>query len=94
MAPDSFKQACGLIPGYQTFTFSNGKEIIGGYNHQSGVFHGIRKFCSILGIKNFSKYNLALLSYEEGSVNNISVFDDNFLEVLFPGTPLSPVIYI
>ena len=83
-----------MIPGYQTFVFSNGKNVVGGFNHDSGKFHGLHQFCSILGIEDFGKYNLILLSYETLSVNNVSVFDDNFVEVLFGGTPISPGMYI
>lgn len=90
MPPASFKRACGLILGYQNFGFSNEKQIQGGYNHASGKFHGLAKFLSITGNQDFGNYNLVLMSYEEGYANKISVFDDNFVEVLFAGTPLSP----
>ena len=70
--------------------FSNGKKIEGGYTHDFGKFYDLRKFCLILSIEDFSQFNLILLTYKEIGVTTISVFGDNFVEVIFLGTPLSP----
>lgn len=78
-----------MLRGFQEFVFSNGKKIVGCYNHGTGRFHGFRQFASILGIKNFAQFNLVLINYEEKWENTVSFFDDNFVEVFFSGTPLS-----
>ncbi|XP_063936677.1 uncharacterized protein LOC108227884 [Daucus carota subsp. sativus] len=87
--PLSFKKAFGMLAAYQTYIFSNGKKIAGLYNHGIGKFTGLSKFCSIVGIANFSAFNLILFSYEDKWSTTVSVFDDHFVEVIFPGTPLS-----
>ncbi|WOH00621.1 hypothetical protein DCAR_0519990 [Daucus carota subsp. sativus] len=87
--PFSFKERCGMLQGYHTFLFSNGKKTVGQYNHENGKYQGLAKICSILGLQNFGKFNLVLFSYEEMYVTTVSVFDDHFLEVFLPGTPLS-----
>ena len=78
-----------MLAGYQTYIFSNGKKIDGLYNHGTGKFTGLSKLCSIVGIANFSAFNLILFSYEDKWSTTVSVFDDHFVEVIFPGTPLS-----
>ncbi|KAF1001343.1 hypothetical protein AG4045_014014 [Apium graveolens] len=88
--PYSFKNKCGLFRRYQNFLFSNGKKTEGVYNHESGKFRSLSKICSIVGLENFGKFNVLLFSYEEIGVTTISVFDDHFVEVFLPGTPLSP----
>ncbi|WOG94498.1 hypothetical protein DCAR_0313794 [Daucus carota subsp. sativus] len=87
--PASFKRAFRVLPGYQNFVFRNGKKIDGVYNHKSGKFKGQSKFCSILGLENFRQFNMVLFTYEEHGMSSVAFFDDNFVEVLFPGTPLS-----
>ena len=77
------------MPGYQNFVFSNGKKIDGVDNHESGKFKGQSKFCYILGLENFRQFNMVLFTYEEHGMSSVAFFDDNFVEVLFPGTPLS-----
>lgn len=78
-----------MLPGYQSFVFSNGKKIVGGYSHGRGKFHGLSKFCSIVGLDNFRQFNVVLFSYENNDVTTVSVFDDHFVDVIFPGTPVS-----
>ena len=78
-----------MIRGYQNFLFSNGKKIEGGYHHNTGMFHGFKKFCLILGIEDFRNYNLVLFTYEHDKTTKVSVFDDEFVEVMFPGSPIS-----
>ncbi|XP_017242986.1 uncharacterized protein LOC108215138 isoform X4 [Daucus carota subsp. sativus] len=87
--PASFKRSFRFLPGYQNYIFSNGKKIDGVYNNESGKFKGLSKFCSILGLENFSQFNLVLFTYEEHGMSSVAFFDDHFVEVLFPGTPLS-----
>uniref|UniRef100_A0A162A3Z5 Uncharacterized protein n=1 Tax=Daucus carota subsp. sativus TaxID=79200 RepID=A0A162A3Z5_DAUCS len=87
--PYSFKKALPMLPGYQSFIFSNGKKIVGGYNHGREKFHSLRKFCAIVGLENFREFNVVLFSYEENGVSTVSVFDDLFVEFIFPGTPVS-----
>ena len=83
------KRTFPLLRGYQNYLFSNGKTVEGGFNHESGKFCGLSKFCSILGLENFSKFNLVLFTYAETGLTTVSFFDDHFVEVLFPGTPVS-----
>ena len=78
-----------MIRGYQNFLFSNGKKIEGGYHHDTGRFHGLKKFCLILGIEDFRNYNLVLFTYEHDKTTKVSVYDDHFVEVMFPGSPVS-----
>ena len=78
-----------MLMGYQNFFFSNGKRVEGGYHHDTKKFHGLSKFCSIVGLENFSGFNLLLFNYENSGITTVSVFDDHFVEHLFPGTPVS-----
>ncbi|WOH06079.1 hypothetical protein DCAR_0625502 [Daucus carota subsp. sativus] len=87
--PRSFKKAFHLLPGYQNFIFSNGKQTEVVYKHDVGRFCGLNKFWSMEGIEDLSSFNLALFSYEEPGVTTVSFFDYDFVEYMFPGTPLS-----
>ena len=77
------------MPGYQNFIFSNGKQTEVVYKHDVGRFCGLNKFWSMEGIEDLSSFNLALFSYEEPGVTTVSFFDYDFVEYMFPGTPLS-----
>ena len=77
------------MKGYQNFFFSNGKSIEGGYDNETGKFHGLSKFSSIFGMQDFSSFNLMLSTYEDSGITTVSFFDDYFVEHLFPGTPIS-----
>ena len=83
-----------MLKAYQNYFFSNGKCIEGGYDHETGKFHGLSKFSSIFGMQDFSGFNLLLFSYEASGITTISVFDDHFVEYLFPGIPISSGIRI
>ncbi|WOG90789.1 hypothetical protein DCAR_0310034 [Daucus carota subsp. sativus] len=87
--PHAIKKRFPMLKAYQNYFFSNGKSIEGGYDHETGKFHGLSKFSSIFGMQDFSRFNLLLFHYEDSGITTISVFDDHFVEYLFPGTPIS-----
>ncbi|WOH00525.1 hypothetical protein DCAR_0519890 [Daucus carota subsp. sativus] len=43
----------------------------------------------VFRLDNFRQFNVVLFSYEDNDVTTVSVFDDHFVEVIFPGTPVS-----
>nr|XP_017215255.1 PREDICTED: uncharacterized protein LOC108193204 [Daucus carota subsp. sativus]XP_017215256.1 PREDICTED: uncharacterized protein LOC108193204 [Daucus carota subsp. sativus] len=87
--PLSFEISCPLVPAYQSFVFSNGKEFEARYDAQRRRFRGLSAFCRDVGIDDFSGFNLLLFQYELYGNVTISAFDDAFVEVMFVGGPLS-----
>ncbi|WOH08668.1 hypothetical protein DCAR_0728112 [Daucus carota subsp. sativus] len=73
------------------YILSNGKKVSGGFNHSTGALCGFHLVGQHLGIPDLNRYNMLLLNYA-GNVNlTVGVFDDDFVEVLSQGTPLSIV---
>ena len=71
------------------YILSNGKKVSGGFNRSTGALHGFHQVRQHLGIPDLNKYNMLLLNYA-GNVNlSVGVFDDDFVEVLSQGTPMS-----
>ena len=71
------------------YILSNGKKVSGGFNRSTGALCGFHLVGQHLGIPDLNRYNMLLLNYA-GKVNlTVGVFDDDFVEVLSQGTPLS-----
>ncbi|XP_063936916.1 uncharacterized protein LOC135147654 [Daucus carota subsp. sativus] len=94
VAPISFAERCIhplSLKCFVRYVLPNGKKINGLYDELTYKFSGLQTIPELLGNADLNSFNMLLLSYTEGAHLTISIFDDNFVEVFFPGSPLSTV---
>ncbi|KAL1813669.1 hypothetical protein ACET3Z_023734 [Daucus carota] len=92
VAPISFAERCIhplSLKCFVRYVLPNGKKINGLYDELTYKFSGLQTIPELLGNADLNSFNMLLLSYTEGAHLTISIFDDNFVEVFFPGSPLS-----
>lgn len=63
--------------------------MFGGFDRSTPTFSGFQLVVQLLKFPDLKKFNLLLLTYEDNGNLLVGLFDDNFVEVLSSGTPLS-----
>lgn len=71
------------------YVLSNGKKFDGNYDRGNKKFSGLRPMFDILGVNDLGSFNMFLFAFEEAGSIKVSAFEDNFVEKILPGTPLS-----
>ncbi|KAK1399862.1 hypothetical protein POM88_009725 [Heracleum sosnowskyi] len=56
---------------------------------QTGKISCLRTMCDVLGLADLKPFHMLLFTYDGVGMVNVSVFDENLFEVVFPGSPTS-----
>lgn len=93
VAPASFTERCvSTMPlkCFVRYVLPNGKKIAGYYDDFTRKLSGLQPMSHLLGDSHLNSINMLLVTYESGGHLTISFFADDFVEVFFAATPLSP----
>ncbi|KAK1401394.1 TF-B3 domain-containing protein [Heracleum sosnowskyi] len=88
--PITFIERCGCtFPIWPRIALNNGKVFRGTYSRQTGKISCLRTMCDVLGLADLKSFHMLLFTYDGVGMVNVSVFDENLFEVVFPGSPTS-----
>ncbi|KAK1356517.1 hypothetical protein POM88_049773 [Heracleum sosnowskyi] len=88
--PTTFIERCGsTFPIWPRIALNNGKVFRGTYSRQTGKISCLRTMCDVLGLADLKPFHMLLFTYDGVGMVNVSVFDENLFEVVFPGSPTS-----
>ncbi|KAK1395837.1 TF-B3 domain-containing protein [Heracleum sosnowskyi] len=88
--PTTFIERCGsTFPIWPRIGLNNGKVFRGTYSRQTGKISCLRTMCDVLGLADLKPFHMLLFTYDGVGMVNVSVFDENLFEVVFPGSPTS-----
>ncbi|KAK1370405.1 hypothetical protein POM88_036497 [Heracleum sosnowskyi] len=85
--PTPFIERCGsTFPRWPEIALNNGKVFCGSYSRETGKISCLRSMCDVLGVADLKPFYMLLFTYNGVGLVNVSVFDENLCEVLYPGS--------
>ncbi|KAK1364110.1 TF-B3 domain-containing protein [Heracleum sosnowskyi] len=87
--PLAFLNRCASALYYHfRMVLSNGKNFLARYDRDSSKITGFHSMCEILGLPDLNSFHMLLFTFDGYLKFDISAFDANMFEIVFPGSPI------
>ncbi|KAK1397958.1 TF-B3 domain-containing protein [Heracleum sosnowskyi] len=88
--PQEFMDVCATgFPRWARMILRNGKVFIGTYDRDRRKLSCLRTMHEILGRDNLENIHILVFTYDGVCALNVTAFDKELVEIVFPGTPTS-----